>query len=129
MGMSRNINTYSDVKDTLDQALNVLVQGRVEYVNFRLPARGPAIHWIQRAYAFRKLAQAQAAEMLPVPGMTPTTPYDSVVLKSQGDGIVRISLRKRIGTLETPDGKPVEPTHDDLEDLTDDFTDAFDSED
>lgn len=106
MGMSKNINTYLDVREVLDATVDALRHEPL--VRYRLPTGGLAQNWMQRAYSFRKLAQAQANEELGIPGRTASTPYDLLVFKRDDDCIL-ISLRAPAGVLETVKGKPIKP--------------------
>lgn len=106
MGMSKNINTYLDVRQILDAALEALKAEPL--VRYRCPTGGLAQNWMQRAYSFRKLAQKQAQEELPIPGRVPTTPYDLLTFRREDDCIL-ISLRAPAGILETVKGKPIKP--------------------
>ena len=98
MPTSRNINTYSDVREVLDTALD---HGGLV---FRLKSPGKAKNWRQRAYTFRSLLQRIAEERLPLPGYQPGTPYDELVLEVEGC-CVNIALRKPEGEMLLPDGR------------------------
>lgn len=100
MPTSRNVNTYSDVREVLDTALE---HGELIY---RLATPGKARNWRQRAYTFRNLLQQLAEERLPLPGHRPGTPYDELVLELE-ESCVRISLRVPKGIMTLPDGTPV----------------------
>lgn len=99
MPSAKNINNYNDVKAILDAAV---AGGGGRY---HLPTKGKAVHWRQRAYTFKNLAQRNAQATSTVPGYTPPTPYDELTFSLQagaGDSFyVVIMIRQPEGHLET----------------------------
>lgn len=72
MSLSRNINTYDDIQETLDSFAGS-TGGTVHCVSY-----SAAIRWRQRAYMYRELLRQQAWEQNGrVDGWNPTTPYDN----------------------------------------------------
>ena len=106
MGMSRNPNTYLDVKRVFDAAL---AHGAAR---FRLPTPGKAQHFMQRAYRYRKLLfELEQEKFSHIPGYVASTPYDNLVLKKdKGSNEVLVWERRADeGELLTEDGKPLQP--------------------
>lgn len=110
--MSTNtLGNYLAIQKVLDAAI---AAGGATYA---LPTKGAAIHWRQRAYKFRQLAQKKS--------ITGSSPYDSLFLRIRDDepNVVRIEFEELKGELRGPDGKPIviaeqpqtAPPHDDYE--------------
>ena len=87
MTTSKNINSYSHVKNVLDAALQ---HGEVVY---ELPSSGDAHRWRMEAHAFRKLASAMGDRR-----------YDGLILRLSG-AMVEIRPRRPVGILRTPTGQ------------------------
>jgi len=104
--VSKNINSYTDIRQVLDSAL------AVGGARIRINTKGSARHWMQRAYSFRKLALAtESTAVGHIIGYTPSTPYDSMKLSVQplpnGQADVVIEFRVIEGELLSLDGKTV----------------------
>lgn len=93
MTLSRNINSFADVKAVLEA---VLAAGGGTY---RLPTKSKANYWVMRAYQFRKLLQAS------VKGEP--TPYDRMVMRRRGNEIEFDLNPGAEGTLLSPEGEEV----------------------
>lgn len=93
MTLSRNINSFADVKAVLEA---VLAAGGGTY---RLPTKGKANYWVMRAYQFRKLLQ-QSVKGEP-------TPYDRMIMRRKDNEIEFILNPEAEGTLLAPDGEEV----------------------
>lgn len=120
MPTTRSIHAYKDVKDVLDTAL---AHGGGVYT---LPTAGKAIHWRQRAYAFRLLAIEEATSRSKELGYVPTTPYDTLLLELD-ENKVRIGRKTIEGVLEVNEpgpGRLTPPSIEPLTNLDDDFLDA-----
>lgn len=102
MGMSTHIHNYKDVKEVLDAAV---AQGGARY---KLETDKQAIRWRLRAYQYRKLLQKQMSEGVLIPGYTPETPYDGMLLTLDGPTVV-IQFGLVRGTLTDLDGNPIVP--------------------
>lgn len=102
MPLPTNINAYSDVQEILNEA--VRRNGAV----YRLATPQQATAWRQRAYMFRKLYWRQLSSATLDPTYVPTSPYDHMVLRVR-DCAVHISFERFSGTLESPDGKVIQP--------------------
>jgi hypothetical protein len=98
MSKSRNqrLGMYADLQPILDAAL---ASGGGSYT---LPTYGQAVHWRQRAYAFRKLY----AET-----MHTTSKYDALTLPriAEGSGTVLINLAVPKGVFQ-PHGEAIDPS-------------------
>ena len=102
MALSNNIGQYEDVAIVLAKALE---HGGGRY---RLESERAAIRWRHRAYKYRSLLLAQKREELRgFPGIQPTTPYDSLILRVEGN-TVEISVNRPVGSFEAPDGTIVD---------------------
>lgn len=95
---------YSDVAAVLDAAL---ARGGGRY---RLPTKGKAVQWRQRAYSLRKALALLDASRKPE-GVPPITPYDQLILQIKDDDpcVVVISIRAPEGVLEDMEGGAVRP--------------------
>lgn len=82
--MARTLAMYSDIQRVLDAAL---AAGGGTY---RCPAHGTAVHWRQRAYAFRKLFRETMSAH--------HSPYDTLTFKKVEEG----SCEVIIAVIETP---------------------------
>lgn len=102
MALSNNIGQYEDVGIVLAKALE---HGGGRY---RLESERAAIRWRHRAYKYRSLLLKQKREELGgFPGIQPTTPYDSLILRVEGN-TVEISVNRPVGSFEAPDGTTVD---------------------
>ena len=77
MALSKNINSYNDIRRVLETVL-----ARGGSARYRTETKAQATRWRLRAYMYRKLLQQQALEAAgDLPGYTPTTPYDDMILR------------------------------------------------
>lgn len=95
MTVSRNINTYNDIKAQLDQAISM------GGATLTLSNRNTAINWRLRAYKFRALWAKLEGERSLVPGFIPSSPYDNLLLKfdTEKEHVVHIVFRQAAGVL------------------------------
>lgn len=101
MSTIKTIGNFADVRQVLDEAL---AHGGGTY---RLPTRGKAIKWRQRAYTFRsRLREMEAARDVLNTGVY-TTPYDGLTLRIDFEldpTLVHIEIIKATGVFTPADG-------------------------
>lgn len=106
MPNSKSLTMYHDVKLVLDAA--IAAGGGV----YTLPTHGKAVHWRQRAYNYRRLLRESKIASSIIPGLDPTTPYDTIELvitdRDSCDVIIRQIQVK--GVLRDAEGKPINVT-------------------
>lgn len=95
---------FADVAAVLDAAI---AAGGATY---KLPSKGKAIRWRQRAYSLRTLLLKQDAARK-APGIAPTSPYDSMFLRllESDPSVVIIETRQPEGVLTDSFGNIVTP--------------------
>lgn len=99
----KSLASFADLIPVLDAALT---HGGAR---FTLDSKGAAVRWIQRANQARKLKLELEAERLKgIPGMSPSSPWDTLVISRVNDNEVEIRIRKPIPNLYTLDGTPIE---------------------
>lgn len=128
MGTSKTIGTYTDIARILDTALEA------GGATFRLDSPGKAVHFIQRAYAYRKLLHDMQARQLATIHDTRSThtAYDTMKLTRE-EHIVVITFDVIEGVLLDGEGNPLElpdpivlaPRPDEI-DLDDEMRDTID---
>lgn len=102
--MTKLPNSFGDVKQVLDAALTA-GGGR-----YRLPSKGKATHWRQRAYTLRKvLGDLDLKRKGDLPGAVPTTPYDMMWLGIDplDPCVVTITIGQPSGVLTDLSGAPI----------------------
>lgn len=96
MPLSKNLNTYADVKEILDTA------HKAGGASYTLSSPNEALRWRQRAYYYRTLLFNRDS----------FTKYDSMKLRLSGkdNEIVHITFNTgQVGTLKSFDGKELKP--------------------
>lgn len=103
MPLSKNINTYTDVKAILDQ---IQTHGSGIYT---LATPGKARNWMMRAYQFRKLFQDEGKLRANIKGYTPPTNYDTMRMRLVGHTVEIDFAPEPEGTLTLPSGEKIKP--------------------
>lgn len=103
MPLSKNINTYGDVKAILDQ---IRPHGKGTYT---LATPGKARNWMMRAYQFRRLYQEQGRAQTNIKGYTPPTDYDTIRLNLSGCNVNIDFAPEPDGVLTLPTGETLKP--------------------
>jgi hypothetical protein len=99
-----NPNLYLDLLPILETAL------RAGGARVQLRTLSEARHWRHRAYRYREALLQQARAATPVPGWTPTTPFDSMTISiDQTTNEVIIKFRSSNYEMRTLDGRPLPP--------------------
>lgn len=103
MPVSKSLNSYVDCRVVLDAALEA---GGCRY---SLASHGKAINFRQRIYSYRSLLRDQKAAQSIIPGLLPTTEYDSleVTFDPIQDNVLIIKLVSPKGILTNLTGEPI----------------------
>jgi len=101
MSLPKNIQAYSDIEKVL------ISIGERQEARIKFSSERQAKIWIRRMYYFRTLLRKINKELYAdLPGYSPTTPYDEVVLKVEGLSVL-YSIRVPNCTVEDADGNEI----------------------